>query len=1059
MNRRLLTLFVAVAAGAACGDTSSQATVQRSFDRPVDLAFGCYGRLRLLGDNGTPDPTDEIQSSPQPLSACAGRAFGGPDLTEDPSSTYVPNGQGEIPNSAVFWYAFAIQPTSGTMTVVSARVRGPADSDADRGYVEGSFAVDDSDPLIPGQNALVVGTNPVAITTDTAGCHVLTANAGTCDLSVIDIAAIPERDGAVVDALPVTVPAGPLLARPAAMVAADLASPVGVACPATPVGIHYLAYPDCHAVAAVDAATGAVVASIRFSDDGTAVLGGADLACPRQCGATRDPLIDGARPVTLDLVRDDRAGTQTLAIGLANRPAVTVVGLDAGGLPATVKTIDLEGEVGVTDLAVTRQITMGGTTGPNDGDAGTEAQFVYAVATDGTVRVAEVLVDDRECETQGDPRYLTAERDETKLICVEVGGPSTPPRRAGATGPGIHFASAARPVAVTVGRAVGERASGTAPSPFLLGGHFAYVALSTGFTVVINIDDDNYADTASSQDPLSAIVTSAVPHALRDGVPDREVTFVTPPSNGQPSFRACEAEQPLVATAAGLGGGPRTDEPPARSFASSQLAGRKSYMLPAVRQSVCTGDDGTALVTDLAFSADPVRQVESFPDWHALSSTEDWTFTWQGVLSRDAVDGSSAVDGPQVRAGTLDVGGGGISLVDGSRPFCGAGVEVNDIVTMRGCDPTRGNSQCGAGQICYLHPDSQVSTGACLPEAEANILAGLCRDYLISTRRFAVQEAFAGRLALRERKSELRTTPVGGCTSTEQCQTLATFEARLSSDAHPIDDTTAAPTATYTCEADPYRPTLGNRCVRTCQADDDCAAGNLCRGGRCLEGVVPSPSCVAGLQRYDLRAADALVAIGSRTGYLHPIVAAPDGRCVKDPTASPLLVGRVPLTAPPCAGPSGTALSPNPCTETVEHSEEVPDYVAGTCTLASATPRVATRTTTAVRFDNPLMRVRMVDLTYPGDAMCRGDRAGGLGAIPVLSTGMVLGFRVESGFLSVVAGGEGVVQPANVVRGPDESVWIVDAGDIDDFDSSTPNLRGQLLRVEASGISGALHVR
>lgn len=1058
MIRRSLSLVAVMAAAAACGDTASAVSSQRSFDRPTDLAFGCYGRMRLLGDNGTVDADDPIESTAQPLSACAGRAFGGPALTTDPSATYVPRGQNEIPNSSVFWYAFAIQPTSGTLTVVNARVRGPADTEGERGYNEGNFAVDDSDPLIPGENALVVGSTPIAVTTDTAGCHVLTANAGTCDLSVVDIGTLTLRDGAIVDRLAITADGAPLLARPAAMVATDLATPVGQACPATPVGIHYIAYPDCHAVAAIDAATGAVVASLRFAADGTATLGGSDLSCPRECGA-RDPLPDGSRPVTLDIVRDDRVGTQTLAVGLANRPAVAVVEIGADGLPVAVKTIDLDGDIGVTDVALSRQITMGGSFGFNDGDAGVEAQFVYAVATDGTVRVAEVLVEDRECETQADPRYLASERDETKLICLEIGAATTPPRRVGARGPGLQFTGAVRPVAVTIGAAVGRRASGAAPNPSLLGGHFAYVALSNGFTLVVNIDDDNYADTASTADPFVDRITSAAPHTLRDAVPLREVTYITPAANGQPSFAACKAEQPLGATGAGLGGSPRIDTVPSRAFATNALGGRKAFMLPAFRQGICTGDDDDTLVTDMAFAAPLNKLSEAFPDWTALASTEDWTFTWQGLLSRDPLDGSSAVDGPQIRAGTVEVAGGGIALIDGSAPFCAAGVEVNDIVTLRGCDAARGNAQCGAGEVCYVHPDSTVASGACFPVDRVDALAAACRDFLISSRRFAVQDASTDRLELRERTVELRTTPVGGCSSDQQCQDLAAYESTLTSNLDPEDEPAATADGTYACRPDPFRPALGDRCVRTCTADAECGDGTLCRAGRCIEGIIPLPACLAGLQRYDLRAADALVAIGTRSGYLHPIVADSAGRCVKDPNASPLLTGRIPLTAPPCAGTGATDLSVNPCSETVEHSEDVPDYATGTCDLASNTPRRITRTATAIRFDNPLMRLRFVDLTYPGDAQCLRDRGGALGEVPVLATGMTLGFRVESGFVSVVAGGESVVQPANVVRGPDETVWIVDAGDIDDNNPSTPNLRGQLLRVDPAGIGGALHVR
>ena len=54
--------------------------------------------------------------------------------------------------------------------------------------------------------------------------------------------------------------------------------------------------------------------------------------------------------------------------------------------------------------------------------------------------------------------------------------------------------------------------------------------------------------------------------------------------------------------------------------------------------------------------------------------------------------------------------------------------------------------------------------------------------------------------------------------------------------------------------------------------------------GVCMEGVEPPQSCVNGPQRFDIRASEAFVMIGSRTGYIHPFVkdTASDA-CVIDP--------------------------------------------------------------------------------------------------------------------------------------------------------------------------------
>ncbi|MEZ4402700.1 MAG: hypothetical protein R3B06_21950 [Kofleriaceae bacterium] len=1050
-------LCLALVAGglvAGCGATGTETAVQRSYDRPVDVAFGCFGRMHKNGD-----PADaENAFSPMPLWTCGIRG-GGPGDTASvgspPAPDFLPDGQEAVGNDSVFWYVMAVQPTDGTMTVATSRVHGPSDGDNDAGYAAGSFSVKDGDPLIPGHNGLVVGSTPVAIATDTAGCQILTANAGTCDLSIIDLTHIALGDGEpAVNALPITAGGAPLAARPAALATVDLDSPVGEACPATPAGLAYVAFPECHAVAAVDG-TGAVVASIRFAADGTATLGDGNLSCPRECGA-REPITDGARPVALDIVKDRRVGFQKLAIALANRPVVTVVDLDAAGKPAAVKQVELDGDIGTTDVAISQQITMGGTSGLNDGDAGTDAEFVYAVATDGTVRVAEVLTDDVECDTQVDPRYLAAERNSDRFICLAVGDVATPPRRAGARGPGIAMPGPARPVAVAIGTSDNRLASRADPSPDLLAGHFAYVALSTGFTIVVNIDDDNYPDVPIASAPLTSQLALAMPHTVRDSGLDRGAT------NLNDGVRVCGATQPSTAGSdSRIHGGPRIDSDPLRVIVLDQIVEAKGYALPYVHQELCTGDDTTTPVAVGSFASSVDARLTTFPDWRAPAIEENWYFTWEGVLSQDPTDGSATIDGPTVRTGVVDIAGGGIAVRDASAPYCAAGVEPRDIITFRGCDPARGDAQCGAGETCYVHPDATVASGACLPTAQLDELSGLCRDYLVTQRRFAVVDAFADRLTLRERKRELRTTPISGCTSTAQCQTLAAYEATLTSADHPVDDTSAAPAYTYACEADPTRAVAPDRCVMTCASDDQCADGTVCRAGHCLEGIVPLPACMAGLQRYDVRGADAFVAIGQRTGYLHPIVADPGtGRCVKDPTASRLLIGRLPLVAPPC---TGAADEPNPCQTTVDQTEEVPDYRAGSCTLASTTDKIVTRQAQALKFANPMMTIDVVDPTYPGDAMCRHDRGGTLVDVPTVFTGMVLRFHVGAGagvrILGSLVGTPQVVQPANVVVAPDRSVWIVDAGDIDDNIAATPNLRGQLVRAAPTDPESTLQIQ
>jgi hypothetical protein len=44
--RRALTTVLIAAATMSCGDTTTNPLSQLNFDRPIDIAFACYGGLR-----------------------------------------------------------------------------------------------------------------------------------------------------------------------------------------------------------------------------------------------------------------------------------------------------------------------------------------------------------------------------------------------------------------------------------------------------------------------------------------------------------------------------------------------------------------------------------------------------------------------------------------------------------------------------------------------------------------------------------------------------------------------------------------------------------------------------------------------------------------------------------------------------------------------------------------------------------------------------------------------------------------------------------------------------
>jgi hypothetical protein len=225
-----------------------------------------------------------------------------------------------------------------------------------------------------------------------------------------------------------------------------------------------------------------------------------------------------------------------------------------------------------------------------------------------------------------------------------------------------------------------------------------------------------------------------------------------------------------------------------------------------------------------------------------------------------------------------------------------------------------------------------------------------------------------------------------------------------------------------------------------------------------MDSVVPPQACVNAPQRYDLRAGEAFTVIGTKSGYVHPIHE-DNGACVADPAAHPFLRGRIPLEAPACdptadprtgRRPDGT-FEPNPCSTTVDQTENAPIYLAGTCSLGTPTSQMITRQAPAIRFRNRGMNLTIVDPYYQGDQMCIGDRAGTLPKVPIVFPGYALSWRLAAGFSAEVLGISPAF-PVKVVRGPTDSIWVIDEGDFLSTSISQASTRGKVYRIEPQSL-------
>jgi hypothetical protein len=168
-NRLGVMAALAIAAAGAC---TSQPTIlpSRDLDRPADLTFVCLGGL--TPGAGSPDggagteagapeadgaTSAEVVLTGRPMRECH------PRQSDDPT-----------PSSANRTFAFMPQSSSGELAVV----------DADH------WKLVDLSPVNAGFNQSPLGVLPSQIVTSDDGCRMLTANHGSCDLSLVDPSAL-----------------------------------------------------------------------------------------------------------------------------------------------------------------------------------------------------------------------------------------------------------------------------------------------------------------------------------------------------------------------------------------------------------------------------------------------------------------------------------------------------------------------------------------------------------------------------------------------------------------------------------------------------------------------------------------------------------------------------------------------------------------------------------------------------------------------------------------------------------------------------------------------------
>lgn len=926
MKIRSLAALVAGLALAGCANQLSDTLLQH-LDRPVDIAFGCTTIITNA------DQSTEVKAVP--TSECG------------PGGNVTP-GQGSV--TAVDG---GTAPGFTTLALVVEGVRG--DVSIANLNLAGVFL--DSDPFAPGLNGVPVGRLPVGIVTSPDGCYATVANSGSCDLATMDIAKASRTQPDAVNRVAIRTANGALDARPSAIAAPPSLPPRSVMLDSTlcsaVTGTVYVAFPSCHLVARVDAATGMVLDGIQFHDGAPPELVGSDVTCPSECQGGEQPVAapdagtvppDGGvggsllEPGVLTIEPD---GTR-LYIGGASSPNVYLVDLDSDFKATDVHSVGLEGAGGVRRISASGRVAFSNNT--------LIYRYLYVIAADNTVHVVDArrTATPVECDTQIDRRNLHGLGGSGQFACFPVGGTNFP-RRADAKGPGIRLPDTVVPLDVQFFTNLPQPADSDTPSPSQMRGTFAAIStlgpvvdptFGRGIVYFVNINDTVYPvrEDGTPGDPQNHDIGLAISHTLRDA---NSLRF----SAASPCF------PPSVGVTQG---GTRIAAAPTRPAVyvyNDDIVPPDAGFAPSIHRAFCGNADAGTITSDweLAMGAPASVRASLFPDLEKAgvrtavaggSSNEQIIVTWEGPLT-------AAVENSHKAGGRVSIDSGGFTIDSPGALLCNLGVQVGDVVDLIGC---QSDFDCGVGEVCIIHPDApSTTTGMCLPKASRDQLLAACAPLLTTLRRYTVVEAADDHTVVVPRPATLFASPIDGCTDDLQCSEIeASF----------LGDSTLTP-HTYHCEPDP----AGGgppQCVVACGAptDPDCDPGSICDQGtgRCINGPIEvNPDCLAPLQNFEYHAGSAFTIVSSQHEYGSSQKVDPQtGFCVPDATKGPLVLQRFHRLEAPCTDLSITATTPNPCSLNLTEPYTLPNGGG-----------VALRQTYGIRIRSVGITFDMTDIAIP----------------------------------------------------------------------------------------------
>ena len=751
-----------------CTEQDTQNVPNRVLDRPTDVVLLCADRVCNDFDG---DGVETCEAEMRPLSACG---------TEVGSCTA----------SGTHMIGFVANSERNEVAMFT--------------KCDGSLV--DMDFDVPGYNFVPAGILPTELTASDDGCRVVSANVGSCDLTVLDAQGMahyaldldpttdepsslvanlePRRFDEVSGGwVPLGARPGDLISAPLALTTAPGLDPGAVLdgnCDPLNRGSVYVSFPTCNLVAEVDVQTGNILQSRQLVGDG---LGGVDVVdtgttplCPVECPAQFDgelpsglPPVDqnGVFPQALELLTPSNQGadeadeadmavvSRSLFVGGLGSDTLFELRMSEGGIWGEANSLTLQDAGGIKRIRVSPAVDM-----PSSGSD--FSQFIYAIAGDGSTRVIGRELPNPtdslgiECDTQADPSVIPESQGCIPVPEVPSDGPPAG-RRGLARGPGIRPGTGGEITDWSFRKIYtsDDENPFNDGNPFVQPGVVAVGVTTRGEVIYVIIDHPRANGETLVED---------IPDVLPGTDPTQVMSMRLDP----------HSQWPDPATAVGVGGLPTVvDEPSARALPA--LSGPSRDLSPSLRRidaaylddegeprpGLTLGNNGDELhlpTIDTGEGVDPIYEedavkiiVRDYRSWFAAT----WSLVWEGVIVPTRSTGRLDCANPGWEGGTCLVSEPDDSrLIDESATFCEDGVLPGDKLILIGCSA---DFECGEGRRCLLETSSGISesTGICISgqayEERAAQLREICGNFIAdpcggAVREFTITKSFQDEL-------------------------------------------------------------------------------------------------------------------------------------------------------------------------------------------------------------------------------------------------------------------------------------------------------------------------